>query len=679
MLADLRAQLVSIRTQKTAAETRLQGLLDDSVSQLPDVGGDLEEAGAALDSLLYDIRKVVSAAAALSGPVGELEKVKTRAELVLQRVKDLSRVSDLMQTLRTTAAAGDLHKASDAVFTLTQFSHQLPLEDRVLVELTRIKETLGIAVKTRFGEALTAGNEAEMQVCAGLIHKLGLSREGIDSYIAFILRDLSQAAGQGFELLQTTEGAGKYEEALVRLFRLVAKSLSTHKNNLQEKFGSEGGIAFVKGLRREVDMQAVRLYTKFRSDRHIERWEEELRRTKAIQAELTTIDSLCAEVATVIKHSESFENYFKMQTAEMNTTLPKRSDLKVKLQELVNVYVSFEVHYMTKAISRAVEGIDESEQVSSSYKSIEPIRIGPASERIDELFYVLRQSSQRALRTFNIDNICAVLNHIPVHLTEELLERLLGKAMGLIAKQSLLSAQFQQSTAAFIVLVNLLEWSQACITKLATELRDDFSAVYGSNAASEQQMFLLCLDSLMKSGERFKAAGSGAIRKAVESFRGQIVSLTAALASVSYEISEEQLAEYEVNDPFAHTFTTSLKALMKQWKAQLETEIGDAFVEVMAGCVAEELEKRLRGKKCNELGAVQMEKDVREVTKTVQSLSQRPVRLRFQRVKQMTQLLSASSDSEVQSLLHSSDWKLSLPEVRQVLQQRSGREFLISV
>ena len=678
-LADLQVQLAAIRTRKNATEVRLQALLTDSSSLLPDVSGDLSEASAGLDSLLFDIRKVVSTAAGLSGPVGELEKVKKRAEAVLQRVKDLAKVNDLMQTLKAAANAGNLEKAADCVFTLTQLTHQFPIDDRILVELTRIKESLSTAVKTRFGEALAASNEGEMQASATLIHKLGLSREGIDSYIAFILRDLSQAAGQGFELLQTGQGAGKYEETLVRLFRLVAKSLGTHKENLQEKFGDEGVVAFVKGLRREVDLQAVRIYTKFRSDRQVERWEDELKRTKSISADLTSIDSLCAEVATLIKHSESFENYFRMQTAALAASLPKRSELKVKLQELVNVYVSFEVHYMSKAISRAVEGINESDQVADTYKSMEPIKVGAASERIDELFYILRQSSQRALRTFNIDNICAVLNHIPVHLTEELLEKLQTKSVLLMSKQTLLSPQFQPATAAFIVLVNLLEWSQACIGKLAAELKEDFAAVYGGNAASEQQMFLLCLDSLMKAGDRFKSAEMEAITKAVDSFRGQLVALAATLGSVSYEIAEEQLAEYEVNDPFAQAFSANIKSLMKQWKVQLEAEAGDAFVEAIAACIAEELEKRVRGKRCNELGAVQLEKDIREVTKTMQSLSQRPVRLRFQRLKQITQLLSASSDSEVQSLLQSSDWKLALAETRQILQQRAGREFLISL
>jgi len=678
-LADLQVQLAAVRSRKSATEARLQALLTDSASLLPDVSGDLSEASAGLDSLLYDIRKVVGTAAALSGPVGELEKVKKRAEAVLQRVKDLAKVGDLMQALRAAASAGNLEKAADCVFTLTQISHQLPLDDRTLVDFTRIKESLSTAVKSRFGEALAASNQSEMQASASLIHKLGLSREGIDSYIAFILRDLSQTAGQGFELLQTGQGAGKYEDALVKLFRLVATTLSKHKENLQEKFGTEGVVAFVKGLRREVDLQAVRLYTKFRSDRQVERWEDELKRTKSLSADLTSIDSLCAEVATLIKHSESFENYFRIQTAPLAASLPKRSELKVKLQELVNVYVSFEVHYMSKAISRAVEGIDESDQVANAYKSLEPIRVGAASERIDELFYVLRQSSQRALRTFNLDNICAVLNHIPVHLIEELLEKLQSKSVFLLSKQSLLSPQFQPATAAFVVLVNLLEWSQACIGKLAAELKVDFAAVYGGNAASEQQMFLLCLDSLMKAGDRFKSAGTEAIRKAVESFRGQVVALTATLAAVSYEIAEEQLAEYEVNDPFAQAFSANVKSLMKQWKVQLEPEAGDAFVEAVAACVAEELEKRVRGKRCNELGAVQLEKDIREVTKTLQSLSQRPVRLRFQRLKQITQLFSSSSDSEVHSLLQSSDWKLSLAETRQILQQRAGREVLISL
>jgi diketogulonate reductase-like aldo/keto reductase len=104
------------------------------------------------------------------------------------------------------------------------------------------------------------------------------------------------------------------------------------------------------------------------------------------------------------------------------------------------------------------------------------------------------------------------------------------------------------------------------------------------------------------------------------------------------------------------------------------TENWDIFIDYTTASIAEHIENILKnsGKKINDLGALQLEKDVREIQKQVQSLTNNSIRSRFIKLRQVSQILSSGSREEVQRLFMQDDWKLTANDTRLIYSLKSS-------
>ena len=110
------------------------------------------------------------------------------------------------------------------------------------------------------------------------------------------------------------------------------------------------------------------------------------------------------------------------------------------------------------------------------------------------------------------------------------------------------------------------------------------------------------------------------------------------------------------------------------WQSGIIAHRCKAWKETSAAQVIDRLEATMRLKKFNQLGGLQLDRDVRILTSTLADITQQAVRDHFARVSQMATILSLESVSEFLDYWGDSStisWRFGEAQVREVLQQRT--------
>ena len=97
----------------------------------------------------------------------------------------------------------------------------------------------------------------------------------------------------------------------------------------------------------------------------------------------------------------------------------------------------------------------------------------------------------------------------------------------------------------------------------------------------------------------------------------RLLSLTEKLvgeqSEVNFELTEDDFAENEANDPFAHELLRQFDALLEEYKDGMSDSNFGLLLEQMTGVLTEGLEYHIMDKDFNQLGGVQLDKASRSV------------------------------------------------------------------
>lgn len=701
MAEQLQNTLNTLRSEKS----RLYSELTHCLSPLQDdesmKSSDVQEIEEMFKDLVSKLNEVGSIARNMTLPVSQLETRKRRLTQLLGKVDDVIELRNNLALLKDAINRNNIEHSVIYCGKLNSIKDAIQVNLPELQEFELLKDTVVNEVKKGFGEAVAEGDAAALQKYAKFFSPLGLGNEGVDKYITHIVTNLQNKGQATIDLLLSpeSEGASKHEEALVKLLRSVVTAYEKHCEPISKEFGNEGHLKFIQNLQILTDQLAGQILDGFTREKQVKFKAEQLkRRDEGSVIDHKEVSKLADEIARIIQHGESFENYinnagksiiskyasFSISESEKSrwredTGLLRVSSFKSKLQELADAYISLESVFMMKSIKKAINSLDLRSMTQECYLTKEVLNSKPFSDIIDEIFFILQKGSQRALVTYNIDIICAVVNHITAILQEEIIDELSRRASacsrGQFGFQSVgLGNSFSQANAGFIVCLNLLEISRNYIKQLSDEISMTFKRLFGQSYAAEVRMFSHCINSMSELHDKVKRLIQDQLKFVFRTLHPAYAGLLNNLHMISYDLSEEKFAEYEVNDPFAMRFITDLKKVLKQWKTQLVQENWDIFIDYTAASISEHIENILKnsGKKVNELGALQLEKDFREIIKQIQSLTNNSIRSRFMKLRQISQVLSSSTVEEVQRLYSQEDWKLSSNDTKLLYSMKSS-------
>lgn len=328
----------------------------------------------------------------------------------------------------------------------------------------------------------------------------------------------------------------------------------------------------------------------------------------------------------------------------------KQSKLNQMLHGILDVYISIEEKYMVENIQIIMKDLGDATATTSN--------------NVDDIFFVIKESSERALSTYNINTVCAVVNNIATILK------------GTLMKMLDLTFQDRNTRSRKIAMdiptaFNQLEESCNNIIRLSTDIDRGCSKIFIGN----MKPIKACLDELSTVEKSIRTRLKGNIEKFAINILCHAIDDIEKMDNVNYNLTEAQYSQYQVNDPFMEQYIRMIDIEISDLREHLSPNNIDSIINFLARKLSNKLEKLIFQKRFNILGAIQLDKDVRSLFSYLSSISQQNLRDRFSRINQIVYFLNMESLSEVEEAWkdrsqRQSGWSLNLTEIRKLLMVR---------
>lgn len=358
---------------------------------------------------------------------------------------------------------------------------------------------------------------------------------------------------------------------------------------------------------------------------------------------LSVLSQIENEVAEVEK--ETFQGLFSKIQKKL-----KQSKLNHQLHELLDVYISIEEKYMNESVDLVFQESMKLEE--------------PNENMLDEIFYILKESSERALGTYNLNAVCAVSNNL-IHVLK-------------IKIQKQLENQFQDRVSRLRRNVShigssLNDMELCCknILRLSSEIEKSSSQMFSSNIKTVRA----CLDEFLVVEKSLKTRLKNHLEKIALNILEPVINEVEEMIHVSYYLTESQYSQYQINDPFIENYISRLDQDLAILKESLSQTNLDVVLNLLLRKIALKIEKIIFQKRFNVLGAIQLDKDIRALLSYLTMNSNLNLRDRFTRINQMVYFLNMESLSEVEEAwkdksTRQSGWSLNLNDIKKLLSLR---------
>lgn len=338
-------------------------------------------------------------------------------------------------------------------------------------------------------------------------------------------------------------------------------------------------------------------------------------------------------------------------------------------RELHGYYCSLEVTYLEGSIEKAI-AIDEA------------VPGALTTSMVDDCFYLLLKCSRRAGASQSAQCLCAVLSHVNELLCTDVKravqQRLRGATQQLVGSRDRDRDAAEEGQAApasgeaAAAALNNADVSADYVQKLRREIEQ--SGLDRFTVAADRNRVRSCLSDLAKTAGDFRAVATSALEALASGIMPRLRSHLDAVTGVSYELFEEEYAAYEADDPWVQRLLATLDDSLFWLQPLLSPSNYESLVHLMLDAVVGRLEAVLTVKMFNQLGALQLDKDVRTCVAHAATLTEKAVREKFSRLSQMATILNLDSAGEILDYWGensgSMTWRLNAQEVKQMLELR---------
>ncbi|MBA0738389.1 hypothetical protein Gogos_011753 [Gossypium gossypioides] len=193
-------------------------------------------------------------------------------------------------------------------------------------------------------------------------------------------------------------------------------------------------------------------------------------------------------------------------------------------------------------------------------------------------------------------------------------------------------------------------------------------------APTEREKVKSCLSELADLSNTFKQAQNAGMEQLAATVTTLIRPVLDSVATISYELSESEYAENEVNDPWVQRLLHAFEINVAWLQPLMTTNNYDSFVHLVIDFIVKRLEVIMMQKRFSQLGGLQLDRDTRALVSHFSGMTQRTVRDKFARLTQMATILNLEKVSEILDFWGENSgpmtWRLTPAEVRRVLSLR---------
>lgn len=711
-LAAARAREAEVDAELEAA-VRARPAVARELGALAEQSGMLELVRADLGHLATAVGAQADKADAISAKVRELDTAQGNVLRAVGRLQAMMDRTSCLEGVSQAMAAEDYERAAAFVADFTALQEELggggsglggessggeaQLSEQE-ARMGEAREKLTGVVRARLAAARERRDAAAALRFARLFPQLGLTEEGLQAYLSFLRGSVAAVAREEFDGLSTAlaradSGAAPFVETLTNLLRAVAVAVEENTPVVREHFGGLAPRELVRELQKECDIRGTLVLQRFVEHRRLAALARRARRgggegdsAGGDAVDPREVESFLEEMLLLGQRVEEFSGFMvaQLRAAHADEVLPpatlasfRGGDLSQKEQEILMYYVQLEEYFMSTNMRKAID-IDETPPEALT------------SSMVDDVFFILQKCTHRAVSSRNVQCACAGMNHVGALLGNEYREAISAKldAAMLRAEQAARVAQRgsgdeggaaaktgEALPQAVAVALNNADVSADYIQRLFGVLDEACASYYPSTADRERMRTVLA--DMTAAEQALRALSASALERAreVALAHAPIKASLAAAAACDYVLSEERYATNERSDPWALPLAAALEAALTPMADSLTQTNYDGVLLSLAERVAALLEGYILGKRFNQLGGLQLDREIRTVVQALSALAGgAPLRERFARVSQIATVLNLERVAEIIDYWGDNagaiTWRLSPQEIKRVLALR---------
>lgn len=715
-LEDIQIILKDIDNRQTLVATELQ----DALKQSEQVETTLD----AIDALPRKLKNVIKEAHNLekiidnscdlaknvSKKVRDLDTLRGRVKETLKQVADIIDVKNCVDGVQKAMEVEDFEGAAAHIQRYLSILQSVSnasgenetlqagfLEEATAQPLKQAQQHLKDIAKSKLDQAIKSDEKNEILRYCSLYSMLGMKDEGVTNYAHYlrnvcsrnadlIHKQLLKSLGHSTQVHQEDEEVLTCTVAITRLFEMVAQLIEDNTSTVEQKFGPGSSVTIIRHLQIQTDIHSTKILDLFMDHFRIIKMVEDFQR-RGSSKDPREIAPLLDEVALMSQAVEVYDTFIRKRgrdSLELAKNAPQSrkqpttedgllhvSELNRRMQEIIGQYIQLEEYFMVESIRKAIK-MDDIQQQSDDTDNI-------MSHMVDRVFFIIQKSIQRALLTCNLNALCATVNIVVSVLVRDLKEVLQRQLQDQLAKLS--GSSRTDTKITYTVVLNNFEVSSEHILKIRKEIETESSKVFSfhsklssSDSGSLDVKLKSCLDDLTEASNTYKKILQNYLEQVANAQTPKIKPLMEVFTTCTYDISETEFAEREINDPFVHQFIASIDSTLKPFKASFTPSNYDSFVHIIIRFVCLRIEHEILKKKFNQLGGLQLDKELRTMQNYFNTITQKTARDKFARLSQMATLLYLEKVSELSEYWGQNSghmtWRLTPGEVRRVLSLR---------
>ncbi|XP_055299578.1 conserved oligomeric Golgi complex subunit 4 [Sitodiplosis mosellana] len=683
------------------------------------------------------VENTSSLAENVSAKVRRLDEARKRVSECQQRVHDLIDLQVCSQGVIAAIKSEDFEKGAGHINrflsmdekllqrTADDVSGSITSVNRAFNTLTEATTQLRQIINKKFDEAVAKDDLASVERFFKIFPLLGKHQDGIEKFAGYICVKLEKKSQK--ELRNSLDMAKAdnrvaiaYADVLTLLFENFARVMEVNQPIIENYYGYGYLIDLFRILQRECDSEVKKTIAEFNKNRHIQRHMQKINDFQKSSGQQglghfrkpsggsvdklnpKDIDGLLIEITVMHARAELYIKFMRRRiTNDVDKTLDptesakivennlktfeeivSKSVLSVQMQELLGTYLLFEGYFMEESILKAI-----------ALDTFEPGQ--KCSNVVDDVFFIIRKSIRRSIETQSIDGVCAVINNAATSLEEDFVSALktplkngypsgyidLAQAYNAfqtsIQQGKLQTNDNEQSRANFIVQLNNADMSTEFIETLTNSVSEDIRCAFPRISPKVSGLVESCLAGMKSVRDTLKAVvdfglqqlRSTAIKPRLHTWIDQFISL-------NHTLTDEELANYEAGETFAHSLIHQLDTLLKSFQNVMNSRNYDALVSIVATDATARLERAIKKSSFNRLGGLVLDQEVRALGSYLTAATSWSVRDKMIRLTQIATLLNLEKLSEVQEYLNPGEqedrttWRLTTSEVRTILALR---------
>ncbi|XP_068651260.1 conserved oligomeric Golgi complex subunit 4-like isoform X2 [Aristolochia californica] len=610
------------------------------------------------DHMLGSIRSTCDLADQVSGKVRELDLAQSRVQSTLSRIDAIVERNNCLDGVKKALESEDYESAANFVKTFLQIDAKYrDSGSDQRDQLLETKKQLDGIVRKRLAAAVDQRDHSTILRFVKLFSPLGLEEEGLQIYVSYLKKVIAMRSRLEFEQLMEImeqnleQNQVNFVGCLTNLFTDIVLAIEENDEILRSLCGEDGVVYAICELQEECDSRGSLILKRYMDYRKLGRLASEInsysKNLLSVGApegpDPREVEVYLEEILTLTQRGEEYTEYMISKIRGLSSVDPELGPRATKA-------------FRSGSFNRVVQDL------TGFYVILE------------EFFMVENSCCRRAISTSAINSVLAVLSGAINLLSNEYHEALQLKMRepNLGAKLFLGGVGVQKTGTEIATALNNMDVSSEYVLKLKQEIEEQCAEVFPS--ATDREKVKSCTSELGEMSNGFKQILNAGMEQLVSTVTPRIRPVLDSVGTVSYELSEAEYAENEVNDPWVQKLLHAVETNAAWLQPVMTPNNYDLFVHLVIDFIVKRLEVIMMQKRFSQLGGLQLDRDARALVSHFSGMATRTVRDKFARLTQMATILNLEKVSEILDFWGENSgpmtWRLTPAEVRRVLSLR---------